>query len=701
MSEISRPRPSARTTPRSDARPARRRLRSWRAPAVWAVAALMCSAVSGGPNGAPAAAAADRTEARLEFVSQSGWQSSSPGVLNVRVAGAGDSPVSLRVRVHEPVETRAELAAAVYGQPVTALIAARAVNVTSAVDESIPIAVPDDLTELILRHADSAGTSAGPFPLQVDMHDGDGVLLHTLRTFLAAPPRTRSSTAADSLLPVAVVFDLRLPLAHTPGGGARFGPDELDAAAALAQVVSERRDVPVTIALSPETLDALALLGDYLATERFRDALEGNQVLLSEWSSLDVNALVAAGRSDIVEEGLLRGAQALAFEEIAASSVMLLDAPASPQAVAVLTGAVPSAAGFLVRTPAAASDVVNPEPVAALLDAYGDPHPTAVSDPFIESLLSQHGADTSPELAVHHAVAELNRLAAVGEPSPAAVVVFADVLAYEAALRLLDEIAAGPALSPVTVEEALVDASRLPSAAPGADRSGPAAPDGLLEYLAQRSLVELRLTAYESLIGANATRTPPLRTLLSASAARSLSAGDRAEFLAAIDRQISEGTSGIEMISASRITITEQTANLPITVVNRQTTRVTVALEFRSETGEFAFPDGTRRIVDIDPGANHLAVPIAAESPGESAVLVTLATPDAASAMVLGTGRREVRFADLSGGGAFAAAGAVLVLALWWATSLRGRRDRAAAADADTVGASGPASGGAARTSEH
>jgi len=664
MSEISCPRPSARAAPRPGARPARRRTRSRRAPAVWAVAALICSAVHGWTNGAPAAAAADGAEARLEFVSQSGWQGSSPGVLNVRIVGADDSPVSLRVRVHEPVETRAELAAAVYGRPVTALIGARAVNVTSAADGSMSIAVPDDLTEMILRHADSVGTSAGPLPLQVDMHDGDGVLLHTLRTFLAAPPGTRSGTAADSALPVAVVFDLRLPLAHTPGGGARFGPDELEAAAALAQIVSERRDMPVTIAMSPETLDALALLGYDLTAERFRDALEGNQMLLSEWTSLDVNALVAAGRSHIVEEGLTRGAQALAFEEIAASSVMLLDAPASPQAVTVLTGAAPRAAGFLVRTPATAFDVVDPKPSAALLDTRGEPHPTAVSDPFIESLLSQRGTEASPELAVHHAVAELNRLAAVGEPGPAAAVVFADVLASGAALRLLDEIAASPALSPVTVEEVLVDASRPPSAAL---RPGPAASDGLLEYLAQRSLVERRLTGYESLIGANATRTPPLRTLLSASAARSLSSDDRAEFLAAIDRQISEGTSGIEMVSASRITITEQTADLPITVVNGQTTRVTVALEFRSETGELTFPDGMRRIVELDPGANHLAVPIAAESPGESAVLVTLAAPDAVSAMVLGTGRREVRFADLSGGGAFAAAGAVLVLALWWA----------------------------------
>lgn len=692
MSEISWPRPSARTAPRSGARPARRRSRSRRAPAVWAVAALICSAVSGWANNAPAAAAADGAEARLEFVSQSGWRGSSPGVLNVRVVGADDSPVSLRVRVHEPVETRAELAAAVYGRPVTALIGAGAVNVTSAADGSVSIAVPDDLTELILRHADSAATSAGPLPLQIDMHDGDGVLLHTLRTFLAAPPGTRSGTAADSALPVAVVFDLRLPLAHTPGGGARFGPDELDAAAALAQIVSERRDVPVTIAMSPETLDALALLGYDLTTELFRDALEGNQMLLSEWTSLDVNALVAAGRSDIVEEGLIRGAQALAFEEIASSSVMLLDAPASPQAVTVLTGAAPGAAGFLVRTPAAAFDVADPEPPSALLDARGEPHPTAVSDPFIESLLSQRGTEASPELAVRHAVAELNRLAAVGGPGPAAAVVFADVLAPGAALRLLDGIAASPALSPVTVEEVLADASRPPYTALGADRPGPAASDGLLEYLAQRSLVERRLTGYESLIGANATRTPPLRTLLSASAARSLSSGDRAEFLAAIDRQISEGTSGIEMVGASRITITEQTADLPITVVNGQTTRVTVALEFRSETGQLTFPDGLRRTVELDPGDNHLAVPIAAESPGESAVLVTLAAPDAVSAMVLGTGRREVRFADLSGGGAFAAAGAVLVLALWWAKSWRGRRDRAAAAGSDTVGAPGPGS---------
>ena len=552
------------------------------------------------------------------------------------------------------------------------------------------------------------------------------------RAVAAAAPRAGShADACDSVaesaagssqgaMAVALVFDMTLPLAHTADGGVSFDPDALEAAVGTAEQLSARREVAVSVALSAETLDALALIGDDRTVDALRAALDGNQLLSSPWTGQDIGALVGAGRGDVVLDGFRRSGQALRWAGVDASSVMFADTPISAPAVALLTGPQAGVTGFFLRqaapaapspaaVPSATTDLpappptgdaaparefARPHPVTAVADSGGGLHPAVAADPFLEFLLTGHAAEAEFEPAVCGLMDELLSMAAGGADATALLV---PALAPEAVGLLLDLLGAGESLRPMTVDSILAEFAEFApagTAAPvGVEESTPSAAEtpsaGSFDgYLARRRATEQRLEAYESLLGADSGLAPQLRTLLAGSAARSLAADERLGFLDAIDSQVAEGTGGIVVAAAGRFTITESTAEIPLTVVNGQPVPVTVALEFTSD--KIGFPDGDRRVVILEPGRNNLSLDIEAAGSGGAEIVVTATTPDLASRLVLSSRRQQIRHVGLSGAGAFAAVVAVLVLAAWWR---RTSRLDGAASSAVTVAATGPGAG--------
>ena len=194
----------------------------------------------------------------------------------------------------------------------------------------------------------------------------------------------------------------------------------------------------------------MELAGEYLAADTLLTALDGSQLLLSPWTALNVNALVAANRCDVVLEGLRLGEQARLRAGVSASSVLWLDAPPTPQTVTWLTRPLTGVTAFAVRLSGASAPTsisasvaevanesasINPcpsvDPVAGSIDTNGGMHHAIFTDPFLEWLLSrtvdesalhQHGrapqtntADTADsadlELVIHQLLTELLRLA--------------------------------------------------------------------------------------------------------------------------------------------------------------------------------------------------------------------------------------------------------------------------------------------------
>ena len=329
------------------------------------------------------------------------------------------------------------------------------------------------------------------------------------------------------------------------------------------------------------------------------------------------------------------------------------------------------------RTPGTPPPHPPVPPVTALADADGGSHRTAVADPFPSRLLAAAAArekrertESDPELAVHQLLTELTRMAR-SDAAPEAVIVHSPVITPNAAGLLLDGLRSNSALLPVTVEAVLAGSDPVGVVDPERAVTGADGPHDRWEYPERRRAVEQRLDAYESLVGADTALTPHLRTLLAASAARPLHEDARNEFLAAIDRNIREGTRGIELTPTGRITLLERTADLPLTILNRQPAAVTVAVELASASESVDFPGGDRPIARLDPGRNHLSVPVRVAAPGEAVVDVTIATPATGPPIVLSTGHRRLRLLRLSGVGTLISVGVAAGLALWWGRSRR------------------------------
>ena len=535
-------------------------------------------------------------------------------------------------------------------------------------------------------------------------------------------------------LAVAVVVDLRLPPAHSPDGGATFDQASLDRVLDIAQVLIDRPDVPLTVSLSPETLDALALIGDDESLSVLLAAVDGRQILVSSWTSIDVDGWIAAGRADVVTDGLDRGHDTLAWAGLEASTVMRSDSPPTAPAVTAIAGPATGVSAFVGEMlpwtsgpPILAVDAVSP--VTLAVDSSMGTRPLVL----VDSLLAVALKFLEAELGMRSVHAELLRMAAEDARKAVVVPVAAHVepsLSWQAfsimrtapldgdsgpvdttevvvtrrgsswsspaegieptaLARLLDLIVADNSLRPVTLDEVLaqvppVGALRVTLADPPSD------PGDFGMYLARRTQVEQRLQAYESFLGDDALTAEPLRTLLAISAGQHLTTGERAEFLDAVDQQVTQGVTGLDLLGRGPITVTERRADLPVTLVNDRPTPVTVALELTSDGLEVT--PGARPVFTLAPGRNDLAVPVEADASGRASIQVTVTTPDPAGTITLAAGSLSVRFADAEGLGLLILVWAAAAVAAWWVHSLR-KRSRVVADGGGTVAARGAIDG--------
>ena len=531
---------------------------------------------------------------------------------------------------------------------------------------------------------------------------------------LLATLLTRAADAAVSEaarpLTVAVIVDLRLPPFHLADGGAAVDAASLDRVLRIAEVLTERSDVPLSVVISPETLDALALIGDDSSVEMLRSALLGRQLLATTWTSIDIAAWTREGRADVVGDGLERSTEALRWAGLEASPVMYSELPLTAEAVTAVTGPESHIAAFASgAAPTDGPAPFSPRPtVTSVTVAAGGGYPLVQPDTLLSVML--HFPDAEQGLQSAHA--ELLRMAGAGR---ATVVVSVSAYAEPsldwlsfgtgdgpealpgagiepaALASLLDMIAGDPALRPATVSDVLAQEPPVGTVtvAPG-ERSGD--PRDFDLYLARRTQVERRLEAYESFRGDDPFLVAPLRTLLAVSASRLLTTGERTGFLDAVDQQVAQGTTGVEFLPRGPITVTGRRAELPVTLVNSRPSETTVAVELTSH--RLRVTEGEALVFTLQPGRNDLAVPVVSTSPGSTLVTVVVTTPDEAGAVTLATGTFTVRFADVEGIGLLILVLAAVVLAAWWLQTLRKRTPDADGGGA-TVASPGPVSGNA------
>lgn len=643
----------------------------------------------------------------VDLIGQTPATASSPAVIHLHVATRA-AAADFRAHLYAPVTTRGEFTDwfgyGVPGAPVASWVIDDVREVST--DESgsfvsVPIRLPDGATS----EGPGAVSSRWPMPLRLELLGGDGSLLAELFTFLIPVGGPAAGDPAPALM-VALVLDLRLPPSHLADGGAAVDDASLERVLGLAGVLIERSGVPLSVAVSPETLDALALISDDASVAALRTALHGRQLLTTTWTSLDLVDWTRRVRLDVVLDGLRRGAEALAWAGLEASTVMYVEHPLTVRTVRAVTEPSAGVSAFVVDGVPAGDDPVPPVTLIADARGGGD-HLMAQADPLLGAMLQY----PDPELGAQWVLAELSRMAAAGTTD--AVVVSAtaaeSVFVFlesdpvllltrspfepTALALLLDGIDASPSLSPATVDDVL--AHQAPAGTANlALTDRPSDPGDFGLYLARRIQVEQRLEAYESFHSDDPLLASPLRTLLAVSASKDLTTGERTEFLNAVDHQVTQGTAGVEFLGRGPITVTERSTDLPVTLVNDWPAPVTVALELTSDTIDLTHD--VRTVFTLEPGRNDLSVPVEAAASGRTSVRVTVTTPDQSNVITLTTGTFSVRFTDAEGLGLLILIWAAGALAAWWLHTLRRRaRTRDADSVSATVAAPGSVSGNA------
>ncbi len=680
------------------------------APAAVAALTVVASAWSTSVSQAQDGADGDPRALVLDLVAQAPATSEDPAAVTVRIDGA-DAPVDavLQARLYPPVATRAELWEAATDRPATPessswIVAPFGPDRPPDEGASVTVVVPRQPAP----EADSQNglSRPGPRPLHLELTGPDGAVLDTLRTFLL-PEAAPGAAGAGAAITVAVVVDLRMPPSHRADGGAVLEPETRGRVLELAQVLTARPAQPVTVQVSPETLDALTLIGDVRAVSLLRASLDGRQLLTSPWTSLDLDDWIRAGRSDVVVDGLARGRETLRLLDLEPSSVMRFDDTPSAAAAALVASPPAEVTAFLADR-ALATPPAPVEAVVLLEDATGRNRPLAQADPLLELMLRNR----DPELGVQWALAELLRMAAATDEPDAVIVVVAassidrrasdwadpDAVARQhlpatdsgSLASLLDRLDRHPMLTPASLDAVVAESEPVRTAA-DCCAATTADPAGFERYLTRRAEVETRLGAYESFVGLDG-RDPaaaPLRTLLAVSASPALTSAERIEFLDAVDRQATQRTAGVQFVDRGRITITERSAALPVTVFSSRSETVTVTVAL--EAGGIVFPDGAHRVLTLQPGRSDLAIPIEVTSSGTVEIKVAITTPDDRGTILLGEGTLTVRRADASGLGLLVTLIAVGALAVWWLRASR-RDSRSGRAGSATVATHGPAS---------
>jgi hypothetical protein len=460
-----------------------------------------------------------------------------------------------------------------------------------------------------------------------------------------------------------------------------------------ATAIATATDVPLTLAPSPETIDAWsALAGDNIdvavGAESLRSAVPRHQVLVGPYVPLDLPALFRGNLGSSLNTELERGADALeAFFGThidpstampgpldAASLAALRDARASRlvvdgDALEPFQGRfTPSRPAKVVASPAAVDDAMTALATDAGLERY---------------LTARPDEDRQePGLRAAHLLGSL-AVVAGEQPSLARGVAFANPAGWDADPALVDAVLAGlrqnPLLRPVTVDTLLADTPAAtvddePEGAPVVRVLAPTpqtrAPVTSKQYFG--ALLERNGIA--DLFGASDPRVQRAdHVLLTSLAAAWQDRSGRAHArnqLAGIGELGREFLSRIKIPSASTVTLTSSRAQIPLTFRNDADRRVRIHLSLASS--KLLFPDGTDRDVELQPGKNQtVRIAVETRSSGTYPLSLTVTT---AGGLPIQTSQVTVRSSFVSGVGVFLTVGALLFLAGWWGWDIRRRR---------------------------
>lgn len=631
----------------------------------------------------PAAGQRQRTQpqAELTLASQTPWV--APGQsFDLRVQVRTDLPlddVELTVAVHRRVASRSEFAltlddrvrgSALLTSPATPLSALTLV--AGAYQVRIPIqdpAQPPEPGRLQLRLRDD-----GVYPVRVDIRAPGGELLDRLTTHLvyAAPPEP----GAPKLL-AALVLPVHAPPALRPDGERVLSDDVRQRLADFVGVLDARADVPLTLAPTPETVQALAEVDDQ-AVAALRDALPGRRVLAGTYVPVDGGTPADPQLEAEAAAQVARGRRVLedALEVEVASDTAVADQPIDERHVQAMR-----ARG--VERLVVPDDLLTPVDLEVTLTQPFELATRDVRRPAAlaaDTALSAHFTDDEPPvLRAHRFLADLAVLA-LDRPGRGrgAVVMPPSSWRPSAAFLgpVLDALADAPFIAPATVDRLFAD---VPPATTGrgVTLQRAFAPDAHARpsSLPVERIAEARrlLQSFSSMLDSANPLDDGFEEQLLVAQSRDLRPRQRVAYLEGLHRRVGRELSLVRVPEARTITLTARRGEIPVTVLSE--VDYPVVVDVRVTSDRLGFPDGASRRVQLTRRNSTQQFSVEARGSGTFPLRVRLVSPD--GSLVVGETRFTVRSTVFSGVGLVLSAGALGVLFAWWGRHFaRGRRNR-------------------------
>ena len=612
--------------------------------------------------------------------------------LAVESAAAKPLPAGLgvAVTVHRRARTLAQFQATLAGNnlgAVLGLITPTPISSDGRTEQLVPvelrIGVPSPSCPTCIQLDND-----GVYPVNVELRNlrnddvVDRLTTHVIRITNRTTERRRLKVAVVVPLHLAPVNDRSNQLTTTRSFIERI------------EAMAGRPLVPLSVAPTPETIEALFQRPDDALLTQFRASLSGREILSGpyvRWSNesweraqlTDELASQTALGDEVLQSVL--GTEPTRGVLIAGDGIPSADALSRAGITTILSEArdirapgapVSAAAGPVLLN--LGGEIPTPAKTTLLLDAAIESELTRVRDP-----ARRGGEDV---LVAQHVLAQLTMLAATSSAVGLAIQIPEDT-----PQATLDAILAGlgttnPVIEPVTVS----DLAKLPlqtradepivvtrnASSPG---KGSDLPDG--DVIAITG-VRNRLRGYLSLFPETVPDHRALNRRVARLVATDLTTQDRRERLNRANRDVASLLNLVRLSTPDQLTVTARSAVVPIGVINDTGLPIRVYVTVRSssvrlrDSGVVVDAIGTtevRQQIDVPGRVGESGVAIETRGPGSFSMVARLTTPDN---LELSSGRYRLRSTAVSGLGTVLTLGSLVVLLVWWLRWGRGARRR-------------------------
>lgn len=662
-----------------------------------AAAALFAGSGAGRP---PAGAGNnDAQGARLELVSQTPVV--EPGQANfglgLRMDPSGTPPADLTVAVsvYGPLSSRSAFDETLNGHdlfdPLASLAPANLDHLPRDQAGDLELTVPLDTTGAVPASSstlDLAGSEGGVYPVQVTLENTTGAVLQQLVTYLVyVIPSSQSHPVG-----LALVLPVQAPVALSHGGEPVISPRWSAALSVLAHALVANPKVSLTLAPSPETIEALSDSGrpqDRVTLSLLEGWAQtpGHQVLLSPYVPISLSGLSRAGLSSEIASQVTQGDEVLTTKLRVSPSPAnwwLQPGPLDRDALSTLAalgvkGVVVSASEL---TPVATT-LTQAQPFE--LDGPGQYRPLSV---VTDAGLTSHFRGGDPSLGAHQAMGDLAQIYFEEPNSPISrALVMAPPngwLPQGAFLDpLLSELQANPTVKPMTLSE-VFDSVPLETFDGSVRQRQPAENQPVPTTLPVAALekAQQHTDALLSAAGGGPAQLSDLDNLVLAAESSGLSPRDRQRYLSSLEADVDQQLKELSLPGGQTVTLTATAGRIPITIESHASYPVRAVITVSSD--KLTFEHGSVRLVTLGQQRDTTEYfDVRTHSPGDFPLQVALVSPK--GNLVLLHGRFTIRSTAASAVAIGLTVGAGSFLILWWGRSLvRGRRarlTRSAAAD--------------------